>query len=155
MRSPENPFERLRKTTETKPEPNPESKPEPQIPTKSSFDLLSSEKKHARPKEKRQHPKKSSNIIAEVRDKEAAEAGLIVLVSGEVYERQLDHQKRSKEVRDYHLFIEWIDGRYVCYWRAYSNGNVIKEKVLSTGGWKTAIKRAKETIDWWDNKRKT
>lgn len=161
MRSPENPFERLRKTTETKPEPNPESKPEPQIPTKSSFDLLiSAEQKHARPKEKRQCQSsniiaESTNIIAEVRDKEAKDAGLIVLVSGEVYERQLDHQKRSKEVRDYHLFIEWIDGRYVCYWRAYSNGNVIKEKVLSTGSWKTAIKRAKETIDWWDNKRKT
>lgn len=89
------------------------------------------------------------------RDKEAKEAGLIVLVSGEVYERQLEHQKRPKEIRDYHLYIEWIDGRYVCYWRAYSNGNVIKEKVLSTGSWKTAIKRAKETIDWWDNKRKT
>lgn len=165
MRSPENPFERLRKTTETKPEPNPESKPEPQIPTKSSFDLLSAEKKQARPKEKRRRQfssqsssrssSQSSNIIAEVRDKEAKDAGLIVLVSGEVYERQLEHQKRPKEIRDYHLYIEWIDGRYVCYWRAYSNGNVIKEKVLSTGSWKTAIKRAKETIDWWDNKRKT
>lgn len=160
MRCHKNPFERLRKTTETKPEPNPESKPEPQFPTKSSFDLLSAAKKHARPKEKRrrqfssQSSSRSSNIIAEVRDKEAKDAGLIVLVSGEVYERQLEHQKRPKEIRDYHLYIEWIDGRYVCYWRAYSNGNVIKEKVLSTGSWKTAIKRAKETIDWWETERK-
>ena len=88
------------------------------------------------------------------RDKEAKEAGFLVLLSGQVYERQLERQKRPKEIRDYHLFIEWIDGRYVCYWRSYSNGNVIKEMVLSTGSWKTALKRAKETIDWWETERK-
>ena len=153
MRSPESPFERLKKTTETKPESN----PKPQIPTKSSFDLLiSEEKKYARPKEKRQRQSssQSTNIIAEVRDKEAKDAGFLVLLSGQVFERQLERQKRPKETRDYHLFIEFIDGRYVCYWRAYSNGNVIKEKVLSTGSWKTALKRAKETIDWWETERK-
>src|SRR5690606_1878269 len=88
------------------------------------------------------------------RDKEAKDAGFLVLLSGQVFERQLERQKRPKEIRDYHLFIEFIDGRYVCYWRAYSNGNVIKEMVLSTGSWKTALKRAKETIDWWETERK-
>jgi len=89
------------------------------------------------------------------RDKEAKDAGLIVLVSGEVYERQLEHQKRPKEIRDYHLFIEFIDGRYVCYWRAYSNNTPIKDKLIVRGDWGKVIKRAKNFIDWWDNKRKT
>src|SRR5690606_29163053 len=89
------------------------------------------------------------------RDKEAKDAGLIVLVSGEVYERQLEHQKRPKEIRDYHLFIEFIDGRYVCYWRAYSNNTPIKDKLIVRGDWGKVIKRAKNFIDRWDNKRKT
>lgn len=88
------------------------------------------------------------------RDKEAKEAGFLVLLSGQVYERQLEHQKRPKEIRDYHLFVELIDGRYVCYWRAYSNNTPIKEKLIVRGDWGKVIKRAKNFIDWWESERK-
>ena len=88
------------------------------------------------------------------RDKEAKEAGFLVLLSGQVYERQLERQKRPKEIRDYHLFVEFLDGRYVCYWRSYGNNTPIKEKLIVRGDWGKVIKRAKNFIDWWETERK-
>lgn len=102
----------------------------------------------------KQKPKQPTEDERIARDRVAKEAGLLILVSGEVYERQLDHQKRTKEERDYHLFLEWIDDRYVCYWRSYSNGMLAKEKMIAHGDWERVFGRAKKTIKWWDSRRK-
>jgi len=100
------------------------------------------------------YTKRLSKSSVEIRDEEAKAAGLTVLLPGQVYERQLDHQRRPKEVRDYHLFIQLIDGQFVCYWRSYANSIFLKEKVVARGSWKKVLKRAKSMIKWWDNKRK-
>lgn len=78
-------------------------------------------------------------------DTEAKKAGLLVGASGEVYERQLS--------KSHHLFIELIDGEFVCYWRRYDQSETpTKEKNIARGAWRFVFSKAKTEISWWTNR---